>query len=214
MENLLENAEVLYHSSIRLGGEQIIYFDPFEINGEPQDADYIFITHDHYDHFSEKDIGRVKKDGTKIVVPESLAGKAEKMGFSKEDICCVSPEGTYRLDGLSFQTIPAYNKLAPFHTKRKGWVGYILEIAGTRCYIAGDTDITKENKKVSCDVAFIPIGGTYTMDAKQAAELVNIIKPKVAVPTHYGCIVGKKEDADVFSGLLSEGIECKILLKL
>lgn len=96
------------------------------------------------------------------------------------------------------ETVPAYNPLKPFHPKGSGWVGYIVERGGIRIYMAGDTDVTKENKEVSCDVALVPIGGTYTMDAKKAAELVNIIRPKVAIPTHYGSVAGSKSDEEVF----------------
>ena len=99
-----------------------------------------------------------------------------------------------------------------FHPREKDWIGYIIHLDGVTYYIAGDTDITEENKKVKCDVAFVPIGGTYTMNAKEAATLVNIIKPKIAVPIHYNCIVGTKEDEGVFANTLNKDIELKILL--
>jgi L-ascorbate metabolism protein UlaG (beta-lactamase superfamily) len=106
-------------------------------------------------------------------------------------ILTVKP-GVYReVEDLEFETVPAYNLLKPFHPKGAEWVGYILRIDGKRIYIAGDTDETKEAKAVKCDIALVPIGGTYTMDAKKAAELVNTIRPEVAIPTHYGSIVGK-----------------------
>ena len=100
-----------------------------------------------------------------------------------------------------------------FHPKENGWVGYIIEIEGISYYIAGDTDITKENKKVKCDVAFVPVGGTYTMDFKEAGELINEIKPKIAIPIHYGSIVGTKEDAINFSKLINHEIKTEILMK-
>ena len=93
------------------------------------------------------------------------------------------------------------------------WVGYIIEINNIKYYIAGDTDITPENKNIKCDVAFIPVGGTYTMDYKEAAELVNIIKPKIVVPIHYGEIIGTEQDALNFEKLLDEKIKCAILIK-
>ena len=106
------------------------------------------------------------------------------------------------LQGIKFETVLAYNTNKAFHPKENEWVGYIIEIKGIRYYIAGDTDITEENKKVKCDVAFVPVGGTYTMDFKEAAYLINEIKPKIAVPTHYGDIVGKNQDATDFIRLL------------
>ena len=203
---MLENVKVLIHSCIKFDFENIIYFDPFKLDKDYNDADFIFITHSHYDHFSEEDILKVKKENTKIIVPEDLYNKCLDLGFKKEDILVVLPNKTYNIDNINFDTIPAYNVNKAFHPKENNWVGYILNLDGTRYYIAGDTDITEENKKVICDVALVPIGGTYTMTAKEAAELINIINPKVAIPTHYGTIVGKKEDADTFKNFVNDKI--------
>lgn len=108
--------------------------------------------------------------------------------------------------------MPAYNTNKSFHPKEKNWVGYLLDYNGITYYIAGDTDITEENRQVKCDIAFVPIGGTYTMNYKEASELINEIKPKIAVPTHYASIVGKKEDGIKFAKLLDSEIECKIYI--
>lgn len=207
---MLENIQVLCHSSIKINEGKVIYFDPFKINKQYNDADIIFITHDHYDHYSEEDIDKVIKPDTIIVIPEGMQVKLLKKGVRNSNIITVEPEKTYVVEGLKFETIPAYNINKAFHPKDNGWVGYILEIDGIRYYIAGDTDITEENKRVKCDIAFVPVGGTYTMDFKEAAELVNEIKPKVAVPIHYGSIVGTNEDAINFQKLLNPEIKCKI----
>ncbi len=207
---MLENIQVLCHSSIKINEGKVIYFDPFKINKQYNDADIIFITHDHYDHYSEEDIDKVIKPDTTIVIPEGMQVKLLKKGVKNSNIITVEPEKTYVVEGLKFETIPAYNVNKAFHPKDNGWVGYILEIDGIRYYIAGDTDITEENKRVKCDIAFVPVGGTYTMDFKEAAELVNEIKPKVAVPIHYGSIVGTNEDAINFQKLLNPEINCKI----
>ena len=210
---MLENIEVLCHSSIKINKGKVIYIDPFKINKDYKDADIIFITHDHYDHYSEEDIDKIKKENTIIVAPEELITKLLNKGFQKDCIITVKPNKKYQVEGIEFETIPAYNIKKQFHPKENEWVGYILELNGVKYYIAGDTDITEENKKVKCDVAFVPVGGTYTMDAKEAATLVNEIKPKIAVPIHYGSIVGTKEDAINFSKLLNINTECKILIK-
>ena len=207
---MLENIQVLCHSSIKINEGKVIYFDPFKIDKQYNDADIIFITHDHYDHYSEEDIDKVIKPDTTIVIPEGMQVKLLKKGVKNSNIITVEPEKTYVVEGLKFETIPAYNVNKAFHPKDNGWVGYILEIDGIRYYIAGDTDITEENKRVKCDIAFVPVGGTYTMDFKGAAELVNEIKPKVAVPIHYGSIVGTSEDAINFQKLLNPEIKCKI----
>ena len=207
---MLENIQVLCHSSIKINEGKVIYFDPFKINKQYNDADIIFITHDHYDHYSEEDIDKVIKPDTIIVIPEGMQVKLLKKGVKNSNIITVEPEKTYVVEGLKFETIPAYNVNKAFHPKDNGWVGYILEIDGIRYYIAGDTDINEENKSVKCDIAFVPVGGTYTMDFKEAAELVNEIKPKVAIPIHYGSIVGTSEDAINFQKLLNPEIKCKI----
>ena len=210
---MLENIEVLYHSSIRINKEKIIYIDPFKINKNYNDADIIFITHDHYDHYSEEDIDKVINENTTIIIPEELLTKLLRKGINKNAIITVEPNKNYMVQGIKFETISAYNTNKTFHPKENGWVGYIIIINGIRYYIAGDTDITEENKKVKCDVAFVPVGGTYTMDFKEAAHLINEIKPKIAIPIHYGSIVGTEQDAIDFIRLLHPEIKGIILMK-
>jgi L-ascorbate metabolism protein UlaG (beta-lactamase superfamily) len=209
---MLEYIEVLCHSSIKINKEKVIYIDPFKIDKNYNDADMIFVTHDHYDHYSEEDIDKIKKEDTIIIAPEELLTKLLRKGFRKDSIITVEPNKKYMIQGMKFETIPAYNTNKQFHPKENGWVGYIIEIKGVRYYIAGDTDITEENRRVKCDVAFVPVGGTYTMDFKEAATLVNEIKPKMAIPIHYGDIVGTKQDAIDFSKLLHPEIKCEILI--
>ena len=210
---MLENIEVLCHSSIKFSKEKVIYFDPFKIESNCNDADIIFITHDHYDHYSEEDIDKVKKGDTVIVAPEELLTKLLKKGFSQNYIITVDSEEKNMIEGIKFETVPAYNTNKQFHPKANGWVGYIIEIKGVRYYIAGDTDITEENRNVKCDVSFVPVGGTFTMDYREAAKLINEIKPKIAVPTHYGSIVGDKEDGVRFANLIERDVEVEILMK-
>ncbi|MCR5510346.1 MAG: MBL fold metallo-hydrolase, partial [Lachnospiraceae bacterium] len=148
---MTENIEVFRQNSIRITDRnRAIYIDPFGINGEPHDADYILITHDHYDHFSPEDIGRVACDRTILVVPEKMEGKAREVAGAVAKTVTVKP-GVYReIDGLEVETVPAYNTLKPFHPKSAEWVGYILRIDGKRIYIAGDTDATREARAVKC----------------------------------------------------------------
>ena len=210
---MLENIEVLYHSSIRINKEKIIYIDPFKINKNYNDADIIFITHDHYDHYSEEDIDKVINENTTIIIPDELLTKLLRKGINKNAIITVEPNEKYMVQGIKFETIPAYNTNKIFHPKENGWVGYIITLDDIRYYIAGDTDITEENRKVKCDVAFVPVGGTYTMDFKEAAQLINEIQPKIAVPIHYGSVVGTKQDATDFIKLLHPSIKGIILMK-
>jgi L-ascorbate metabolism protein UlaG (beta-lactamase superfamily) len=197
---MTEKIEVFTQSSIRIkNGSRTIYFDPYQMREEPKDADYILITHDHYDHFSPEDIAKVSGSNTVMIVPERMAETANTVSDLVEKIVTVKPGVYYEVAGLELETIPAYNILKHFHPKNAGWVGYILRIDGKRIYIAGDTDDTKECRAVRCDIALVPIGGTYTMDARKAAELVNTIRPEVAIPIHYGSIVGKPSDGETFA---------------
>ncbi len=209
------NIEVFTQNSIRIKDRgRNIYFDPFQMKEDPHDADFIFITHDHYDHFSPEDIMKVAGSDTVLIVPEKMAGKAagEVAGLA-ERMITVKP-GIYReVDGLEFETIPSYNILKPFHPKNAGWVGYILHIDGRRIYIAGDTDATKEAKAVECDIALVPIGGTYTMDVKKAAELINTLRPDVAIPTHYGSIVGNPSDGEAFAELVKAPVKVELKIR-
>ena len=209
---MLDKIQVLTHSSIKISKNKIIYVDPFNIEKNYNDADIIFITHSHYDHYSEKDIEKVRKENTFFVVPEDVKIELLHKGISNNKIESVKPNQTGEILGIKFEAIPAYNVNKKFHPKENNWVGYIIEIDGTRYYIAGDTDINEDNLKVKCDVCFVPVGGTYTMDYKEAAQFVNQIKPKIAVPIHYGSIVGTMQDAEQFISLLDENIKGEILM--
>ena len=210
---MLEDIEVLYHSCIRMNKEKMIYIDPYHIEKNYNDADMIFITHDHYDHYSEEDIDKVRKNNTIFIVPENLLNKLIKKGINDENIITLDPGDAENIDGIKVEAIHSYNIDKPFHPKENNWLGYVIEIDGVRYYIAGDTDITEENKKIKCDVAFVPVGGTYTMNFSEAAQLINIIKPKIAVPIHYGSVVGTKQDATDFIKLLYPTIKGIILMK-
>lgn len=203
-ENITVNEQNSIQIRDRLG---MIYIDPFQMQEEPHDAAYVLITHDHYDHFSPDDIKKVVSDRTILVVPEKMEAKAQALSDVVSKIVSVKP-GVYRaIDGLELEIVPAYNILKPFHPKNAEWVGYILRIDGKRIYIAGDTDATKEAKAVKCDIALVPIGGTYTMDARKAAELVNTIRPSVAIPVHYGTVVGSPKDGEIFAEYVKEPIK-------
>lgn len=208
---MLDNIEVLIHSSIKFSKDIIIYFDPYKINKDYHDADIIFITHSHYDHYSPLDIKKVIKDNTIIVCSKDV--KEELLKLDIKNIMEVVPNKDYEVLNIKFKTIPAYNVNKNFHPKENNWVGYLINYNNVKYYIAGDTDITEENKNIICDVAIVPIGGTFTMDYKEAANLINEIQPKIAVPIHYGLIVGNKDDGIKFSKLLNNNIECKIYIK-
>lgn len=205
---MLKGIEINCHSSIKISKEKIIYVDPFKIKKDKNDADIVLVTHDHYDHFSPEDIEKIINNETIIVAPKTVKALSKM-----RNTVLVEPNNVYEVKGIKIETIPAYNVNKQFHQKDNQWVGYIIEIDKTRYYIAGDTDVTPENKQVNCDVAFIPVGGTYTMNYTEAAELSNEINPNIVVPTHYGDIVGEKDDGEKFKKLLNGNIQCEILIK-
>ncbi len=211
---MTENIRVLTHSSIRIqSGDTVLYVDPYKVSGRPQDADYVFITHDHFDHFSPEDIEKVSCDKTVLVVPEKMRDKVLQEADETRGIIPVKPDAPYDINGFSFETVPAYNRLKPFHPKTAGWVGYIFCLDGKRIYVAGDTDATPDAKKVRCDVALVPVGGTYTMNASQAAELVNTIRPAAAIPTHYGSVAGSAADAESFRDKVDPAVHVEIKME-
>ena len=196
--------EVIHHASIKLIGEKIIYFDPYKIEEEIHDADYIFITHDHYDHYDPDSINKVRKDNTKIIVPLCLKDKDYNL--------LVEGYRMYEIDGIKFNTIPSYNINKDYHPREKYYVGYNILLDDKYYYIMGDTDATDEALQVKCDVCFVPIGGTFTMDYIEASEYINEIKPEKAIPIHYGMITGEKDLGEKFKEKVDKDIEVDILI--
>lgn len=211
----MENIKINCHSSIKITDSKgrNMYFDPFKIGEKIGDADFVFITHEHYDHFETESINNISNNKTKLVMPLVMEDKIKETKISKDNVILVEPKNEYLVDGIEIEVVPSYNENKQFHPKENKWVGYIISVDGEKYYIAGDTDITEENKAVKTDIALVPVGGTYTMTASEAAELINIIKPKIAIPTHYGEIVGKKTDGEEFKKLVNPEIKCEILIK-
>lgn len=209
----MKNINVFKHNSIKIiNNNLIIYIDPFQIDNQTNDADIIFITHSHYDHFSIEDIVKIKNSNTKIVSTKDTYNELIKY-FDKNDILIVEPNNNYNVFGLKFNTVRAYNVNKEFHSIDKNWVGYIITIDNLNYYVMGDTDINNDVLNIKCDVLFVPIGGTYTMDYKDAANYTNIVNPKVVIPTHYGLIVGDKDLGVKFKMLLNNNISCEIYIK-
>ena len=200
------------HSSIRVECGKIIYFDPFRITSDTHDADIIFVTHSHYDHLSPEDIDKIKKSDTIFIAPEETAAQIKDIGVKEKNVISVHPSESTQVLGISFETVHAYNENKKFHPKSIGWVGDIVDIDDNKIYVAGDTDAIGELKNINCDIALVPVGGTFTMTAIEAAELINNIKPKIAIPTHYGSIVGKKSDGDEFKKYVDSKIKVEILI--
>lgn len=210
----MADIKVFTQSSIRIKGDGLtVYLDPFQMDEEPHDADLVLITHDHYDHFSPEDLTKVRRADTTFVVPRKMEGDARRALGRDARIETVAPGGHYEVAGLAFETVAAYNTNKAFHPKASGWVGYLLHLGGQVIYVSGDMDVTPEAEAVHCDVALVPIGGTYTMTTREAAGLINKIGPRLAIPTHYGSIVGRMADADDFAAAVRPGIEVQVQIR-
>ena len=201
-----EQIQINTQSSVRIEGKEIIYIDPFKITETPHDADWILITHAHFDHFDPDSIAGIRKEGTRFLAPASM--EKELLGVARRgDVRFVSPGDSVQEGNMKVTAVPAYNLNKPFHPKENRWTGYVICMDGITYYAAGDTDALKELEEVQCDIALVPIGGTYTMVPSEAAGLINSIRPEIAIPMHYGSIVGRPEDADEFEALIDDGIQ-------
>ncbi len=212
--------EWLGHSAFKIKFRDLeIYIDPYQINKQEK-ADLILITHSHYDHCSQQDIEKIAKDGTIIIATPDCQSNLARLK-QKIEIALIEPDKEITLRDIKIKGIEAYNNNKKFHTKSEGWVGYVLQLGDTVIYHAGDTDLIKEmskltgyGKKENYFIALLPIGGNFTMNAEEASEAAEIIKPTIAIPMHYGSIVGSVADAEKFAKLCEEkGISAKILEK-
>lgn len=204
-EALLDGIRVYNQSSIRIVGSNgtVVHVDPYDMREDPRDAGVLLVTHAHYDHLSPADAARVICDRTELVVPEGMLDEARVLGCAATHPMRAGESA--EVLGVSVEAVPAYNVRSDrlgFHPRENGWLGYVITIDGVRVYVAGDTDQNPHNETVSCDVALVPIGGTYTMDPVEAAAFVNALAPAVAIPTHYGSIVGTMGDFEAFAALV------------
>jgi L-ascorbate metabolism protein UlaG (beta-lactamase superfamily) len=194
---MIEKIHWLGHDSFRLEGEVTVYIDPWKLPPNSPKADIILITHDHYDHCSPEDVAKIQKADTVIVTIPAAARKL------KGEVKTVKPGDKITVKGIEIEAVPAYNTDKPFHPKGAGHVGFIITLGGKRIYHAGDTDFIPEMKGLKVDIALLPVSGTYVMTAEEAAKAADAIKPEVAIPMHYGEIVGSERDAERFKELTS-----------
>jgi len=196
----LENISFIRHATFKISGSKIIYTDPFKIK-EKDKADIILITHSHFDHCSTEDIEKLLGDDTTAVCSKDCTEKLKKI---VPHVIGVEPYDEANVQGVHIKAVPAYNINKKFHPKVNKWNGYVFTMDGVTYYLAGDTDLIPEMKDIKVDIAFLPVGGTYTMNVEEAAEAVKMINPKIAIPMHYGSIVGNVGDAERFLKLVGD----------
>ncbi len=204
IQKMKHNIVWLGHDSFRIDASICIYIDPYQIDGG-KPADLILITHEHFDHCSPEDVTKIQQPGTVIITEKDSAKKLSG------DVRVMTPGEHLSLDGLTVETVPAYNTNKDFHPKANRWLGFILDIDGVRIYHAGDSDFIPEMKDLKVDIALLPVSGTYVMNADEAVEAALAIKPTLAIPMHYGAIVGDQSDATHFRDKLAGKVDVLIL---
>jgi len=189
------------HASFRISdGENVIYIDPWKLPGEPHDADAIFVSHSHYDHCSRPDVDKASKLGTMIIAP---ADTIHKLGATN----AITPGESIPIKDIEVEAVAAYNIGKTFHPRGHNWCGAVITIGPKRIYYAGDTDLIPQMSELrDVDVALLPVGGTYTMTAQEAADAVKAIGCKAAIPYHWGDVIGSEQDARDFA----QAAACKV----
>ena len=205
-ENLGKKIVWLGHDGFRIDTEKTIYLDPYQIEGGPE-ADLILVSHDHFDHCSPEDVAKIQGKKTVIVTEKDSAKKLSG------DVRVIKPGDSLTVDGVKIEAVPSYNTDKDFHPKGNNWLGFVVEIDGVKVYHTGDADFIPEMNDLEVDIAFIPVSGTYVMTSKQAVQAARAINPKVAIPMHYGAIVGEGQDALDFKKALEGEIEVHVLKK-
>mgnify|MGYP003958921167 CR=1 FL=1 len=206
IEKIAQQIFWLGHDGFRIETDKTIYIDPYQIENGPK-ADIILITHEHFDHCSPDDIEKIQKPETIIVTEKRSARNLNG------NIRVVVPNESIDIDGVHIETVPSYNTDKDFHPRENGWLGFIVDIEGVRIYHTGDADFIPEMREIKADIALLPVSGTYVMNAQQAVEAALALKPKLAIPMHYGSLVGSEEDAISFKDALQGKIEVQIMQK-
>jgi L-ascorbate metabolism protein UlaG (beta-lactamase superfamily) len=204
IEEFLPKINWLGHDGFRIDASKTVYIDPYQIPDGPG-ADLILVTHEHFDHCSPEDVAKIQQSGSVIVTEKDSAANLSG------DVRVVKVGDTLEIDNVTIEAVAAYNINKDFHPQSKGWLGFIVEIDGVKVYHAGDTDFIPEMKDLTTDIALLPVSGTYVMTADEAVEAALAINPKVAIPMHYGSVVGGGQDAESFKAALEGKVEVRIL---
>lgn len=197
----------LGHDGFRIVADgKTIYIDPYKLSKDQQnknDADIILISHNHFDHLSMDDLKHVIGKKTSVVAAKECLDQLKSAGAA--DVKGVAPGDKVSVQGMTVEAVAAYNTNKNFHPKADNKVGFVITAGNMRIYHTGDTDDIPEMSTAKPDIALVPVSGTYVMTAEEAAKAVNEkIKPKkLAIPMHYGSIVGSEQDATKFKQLVT-----------
>ncbi len=200
MTEELKRVEFIAHATFKLSGKIVLYTDPYQM-GPDDEAGVILVTHSHFDHCSPEDIRKLCGPDTAIVCSMDCVPALSGLSSSVQGL---QPGEEIVVHGVRIKAVPAYNRDKDFHPRSSNWNGYVFEFEGTSYYHTGDTDLIPEMKDIETDVAFLPVGGTYTMDYREAGEAVSWISPRYAIPMHYGSIVGSSADAEKFAEIAGD----------
>ena len=211
----VEKIHWLGHDCIRIDADPVIYFDPYEIQPGVK-AGILLITHEHYDHCSPEDVKKILGSETVIVTETDSAAKltADLGSLVEGRINILAPGEDIMVKGVSITAVPSYNINKKFHPKANNWLGFVVRVDGVTVYHAGDTDLIPEMANIHCDISLLPVSGTYVMTATEAVEAALQIQPNLAIPMHYGSIVGDEGDAAVFQKELEGKVDVKVLQKI
>jgi len=198
---VIGNIHWLGHASFRIDNDLIIYIDPWRLQKVVPAADIVLVTHGHSDHLSPEDLAKITQPDTVFVCARPYANTIEG------NVRPISPGESIEVRGIGIHAVPSYNTNKPNHPKSAGNVGYVVTVGGVRIYHAGDSDVIPEMGDIECDVALLPVGGKYTMDAKEAVEAVRLIEPKIVVPMHWGAIVGSEHDAETLAARVPKSVQ-------
>jgi len=204
------------HDTFSVESDVRIFFDPYKLSKQSE-ADLILISHDHFDHLSLEDLQKISTTKTTIVAAKECVNKITGIAFKEK--MGIAPGEEKTVNGIRIRAISAYNidkinhdTKKPFHPKEDNKIGFLVNINGIVIYHTGDSDLIPEMFNLRPDILLIPVSGTYVMTNKEAAKATEIIKPKIAIPMHYGTIVGTERDATEFKNLV-KSCEVQILTK-
>lgn len=209
VDDILKQLAWLGHDAFRLqAGGKTLYFDPFQLAGQPVPADIICISHEHYDHCSPEDVAKIAGPQTVIMTEPQAAKKLSGQ------VRAMKPGERATVGEITVEAVASYNTNKKFHPQGNHWLGFVVTVGGVRVYHAGDTDFIPEMGQIKADIALLPVSGTYVMTAEEAAQAALAIRPQVAIPMHYGAgVVGTAEDAARFAKLLAGKVRVELLPK-